>query len=106
MLSVPHHSVAVPKALARSEMYGRDVSLVGRSTDSDPSPYALPFDLDKVRASGCHVLGPIPEFFNPRSKRYDVVRDDVVLYWDSNHLTEAGAVTILLPFLRREFTPD
>ncbi len=106
LLTVPTHSMHVPKALARFEMFGRDVSLVGRSAVDDPSPYDVPFDLEKVRAIGCRVLDPIPEFFNSATQRYDVVRDDVVLYWDANHLTKPGALKILLPFLRREFRPN
>ena len=103
MLPVPGHDVSVPRALAWQEMHGGNPNHVGRSATAEPSPYKLRFDLEKVRALGCRILDPIPEFLNAGTGRYDVVRDDEVLYCDDNHLTEAGARKVLLPFLRREF---
>jgi hypothetical protein len=106
MLPVPTQDVVVPRALARSEMYGRDVNLVGRLATADPSPYTVPFDIEKLRAIGCRILDPIPDFLNPATGRFDVVRDGVVLYRDNNHLSDAGARKVLLPFLQREFNVE
>lgn len=103
MLQVPVQSQIVPRALARAEMFGWPLPQPEDTNDYRIGPDSQSFDVEKIRAAGCRILDPQPLFLNPTTGKYDLLRDDVVLYRDTNHLTAAGAKLILQPLLRREF---
>jgi hypothetical protein len=56
---------------------------------------------EQISRMGATVLDPADYFLN-RNGLYDVVRNDQVLYWDSNHLTVEGS-RLLAPLFEPVF---
>lgn len=103
MLQVPRPRFNVPRELARQQMLPRDLSQLcespGQWNGLRGNEQTL---LDKIEAAGGRILNPRDLFLDSKHKRYVVEKDGVVLYYDDNHLTSAGARKILTPFLEEQ----
>ncbi len=64
-----------------------------------------PAFLDQLRKAGARIIDPRPAFLNETRNLYQIVKDNVILYRDNNHLTKVGAEKVLTPVLEKAFSP-
>jgi hypothetical protein len=91
---VPHPGFDVPRLVAINAMRGMDLNRLGTSR-SEYSDLNKPMDetFNQLSKIGATVLDPTAYFINSRGL-YGVVKDDQVLYWDSDHLSVEGAALL------------
>jgi peptidoglycan/LPS O-acetylase OafA/YrhL len=61
--------------------------------------------LDQLTKAGARIIDPRPAFLNESQDLYQIVKDDVILYRDNNHLTKLGAEKVLISVLEKSFLP-
>ncbi len=103
MLDVPDAKFNVPRALWLSETsHGNIESYYKKTSAAGIIDYFKPDTLAALRAAGAEILNPKSEFLDSSKQHYIVTKGDIVLYYDENHLTAAGAKTMLVPFFREK----
>lgn len=106
MLGVPKFPFNVPKALAKSAIFGQDITRVCASANTAPVPIGSSSQLVTVlQETGVRVIDPRPAFLSENQSHYIVTVHGVSLYRDGGHLTAEGAKLTLLPLLRRVNPP-
>ncbi len=70
----------------------------------DPLPFSK-HALRELANAGATVINPRPAFLNESGDMYQIVKDEVILYRDSNHLSKRGAEKVLVPVLEKSFLP-
>jgi len=102
-VDVPNHSFDVPRGLMLFSMYHRDLTsycaVPGSSTDLPTGDAGMLVELKKA---GARIVDPRSDFLSADHLFYRVSENGASLYWDSDHLSEWGAVHVMLAFLRRE----
>lgn len=106
MLEVPQYDFNVPRALALSAAFGRDVSRLVSPRKTD----GCVFGGDKearslVEAAGARIIDPRPSFLDGDGRSWLIAKNGLAIYRDREHLSAFGAESVLLPFLRRTFLP-
>jgi len=99
MLDTPTHSFDIPRALSRP-FYAPDYidSLRAKLKYVDENDYLDRKFIDGMKAEGVRFLDPKPLFVDPSGTFYRIKDGNVVLYRDSDHLSQQGAKTMLEPF--------
>ncbi len=103
LLDTPDPGFDVPKALWLSTMSRANIeSLYKKPSRTEAFDYFTPDALTALRAAGAEILNPKTKFLDSTKQRYIIEKEGIVLYRDSNHLSVAGAIKILLPYLREQ----
>ena len=91
--AVPAQPIDVPRALARASAFGAQPPLPRERSDYEARTAWLRERYDSWRLRGVRVIDPAESLFAGREAR--LVSDEKVLYFDSHHLTLAGARLVL-----------
>ena len=105
MLQVPEHSFDLSKCLIKADLFHLDTKCLetprNRSvgfSDNDSSLIA------KLSKAGARFIYTRDAFLDSMGENYLSIKDGVPLYCDHDHLSTTGAITILLPVLKNEFS--
>ena len=102
LLQIPVQPFDVPRTLAKAAIAREDI--VARCARPDPGNGFSPWNdrslVDKLTAAGGRLLDPRPRFLDSAGDHYLVSVEGTPLYYDSHHLTTAGARLMILPLLR------
>ncbi|WP_340155498.1 acyltransferase family protein [uncultured Winogradskyella sp.] len=92
---VPGHHISVPKALIKKELFGTDINQYTCDKNGllEQNKY---FDAiqSKLELNGAIVLDASELLFDKREEDYRMELDGKALYYDNNHLSQAGALKI------------
>jgi peptidoglycan/LPS O-acetylase OafA/YrhL len=108
LLQVPTQPYDVPRLLLKVPPTTRDLN-EGRFC-AKPGPYNGISGNDsgflvQLKKAGARVIDPRSAFLDSKRDLYRISMNGVILYRDSNHLTESGSKMILIPFLEESFSP-
>jgi hypothetical protein len=104
VLQLPVPGFEVPRALARSVAFGEPIPPLVKPSRFNGIVGNDPALLDRLRELGATIIDPRPPFLSPAGDTYMIIDGDTVLFADTNHLTRQGALRLLLPVLREQFT--
>ncbi|NRD23241.1 acyltransferase [Winogradskyella litoriviva] len=89
---IPGHHISVPKALIKEELFGTDIDhyKCDKNNLLEQNKY---FDAlqSKLELNGAIVLDATELLFNKKEEYYRMELDGKALYYDDNHLSQAGA---------------
>jgi peptidoglycan/LPS O-acetylase OafA/YrhL len=95
LMEVPNHKVPVPKALLSREILGTDL----RPYTGNPHCLAernreIAALIPSITAAGARIIDVSDSLFDGASGFYLMERDGTALYFDTNHLTQDGALFV------------
>ncbi len=99
---VPEPGFEVPRVIALRALGGGTLDTLGTTPAQHLRAHApLQSTFDQLARAGAILLDPAPAFLAPGGS-YRVIKDDQVLYFDTNHLTVEGAA-LLTPLFQPLF---
>ena len=96
VLEMPSYDAPVPRILAHQSLFQSDASIFWEKSYN--RNYLLSSDnalLNEIQEKSALVIDPKPLFYDEEGKSYPGVRNGIILFRDTGHLTPGGARAIL-----------
>jgi hypothetical protein len=107
MLQVPSYHFNVPRALAMTSIFNRDLTpLLVVPVGWNGLCGGGELILKRIEAAGGHILDPRPYFMDSTRSHLLVEKSGISLYADDHHLSTTGAKLVLAPFLNEALLLD
>lgn len=107
LLEVPNHRAPVPLALARHELFGTNIErFVADQASHEQLSSAMRQLVPDLVDEGVHILDLAPVLFDPKTQRFLMEKDDLVLYTDRHHLSRSSSRLTAGTFTQILSVPD
>ncbi len=104
VLDVPTHHADVPKALAKERLFGADVSTVWCRLEEHRERNSILYSL-AAADSRAVFLDAAAEMLKEDPRQFKVREGLQPYYYDHQHLSGKGAISVFLPMLREYYSP-
>jgi peptidoglycan/LPS O-acetylase OafA/YrhL len=100
LLDVPIPGIDVPRVLSRAYLQKKDISpMLQKASEKDDFDGIDEVTINALRACGARIVNPKSAFLDPSGMTYLIEKNGAALYFDGQHLTTTGALTVLKPYL-------
>ena len=101
LAGVPVHEINVPKGVALNLWKGSDYRSSLSKPEDIPPGDGLGESLNVAEELGIQILDPKTSFLSSDGKHFDVSKNQIVLYHDSQHLSDTGSKLMIKPLLEK-----